>query len=39
MKTDGKLPVSQGHKRASPLRWGPVPVLSPLATGNSILFP
>jgi len=39
MKTDGKLPVSQGHKRVSPLRVGPAPVLSSLATGNSILFP
>jgi len=39
MKTDGKLPVSQGHKRVSPLRVGPAPVLSSLATGNSIVFP
>ncbi len=39
MKTDGKLPVSKGHKRVSPLRVGPAPVLSSLATGNSILFP
>ncbi len=39
MKTDGKLPVSQGYKRVSPLRVGPAPVLSSLATGNSILFP
>ena len=38
MKTEGKLPVSQGHKRVSPLRVGPAPVLSALATGNSILF-
>ena len=36
MKTDGKLPVSQGHKRVSPLRVGPA---GPLFTGNSILFP
>ena len=36
MKTDGKLPVSQGHKRVSPLRVGPAPVL---LTGNSVLFP
>ena len=36
MKIDGKLPVSQGHKRVSPLRVGPAPVLSALATGNSI---
>ncbi len=39
MKTEGKLPVSQGHKRVFPLRVGPAPVLSALATGNSILFP
>ena len=36
MKTEGKLPVSQGHKRVSPLR---VAGASPLLTGNSILFP
>jgi len=39
MKTYGELPVSQGHKRVFPLRVGPAPVLSSLATGNSILFP
>ena len=39
MKTDGKLPVRQGHERVSPLRVGPAPVFSSLATGNSILFP
>ena len=39
MKTDGELPVSQGHKRVFPLRVGPAPVLSALATGNSIFFP
>jgi hypothetical protein len=39
MKTDGELPVSQGHKRVFPLRVGPAPVLTALATGNSILFP
>jgi hypothetical protein len=39
MKTYGELPVSQGHKRVFPLRVGPTPVLSSLATGNSILFP
>jgi len=39
MKIDGELPVSQRHKRVSPLRVGPAQVLSALATGNSILFP
>ena len=37
MKTEGKLPVSQGHKRVSPLRVGSAPVLShwQLATRSS----